>query len=142
MKQSVSFYNTLDAGSGLSTLYQETSTNTLTWGGLQSGVPEFLKASENEAFGHLHPFPSLKKLWEMKATQEIALSSLTEIYAVNAASFVSAEYPPNPDGSTFTVTEEQTVLVKVKSAVVWAIIVWSVLILIAGGALFYFCKAL
>lgn len=73
-------YNYVDAGSGLSTKYFENSENTLTWQGLQASVPEFLQSEHNSAFGHLHPFPSLKKLWEMKATLEIPLSSIEEVF--------------------------------------------------------------
>lgn len=141
MKQALSVKNNMDAGSGLSTLYNEASTNSLTWSGLQAKTPEFLQG-QNGALGNLHPFPSLKKLWEVDATLDIALSTLTELYTVNSEAFVANEYPPSADGATFTVSVQEMVAQTQKSAVVWACVVWPLGMLAALTALIMFIRDL
>lgn len=140
MKSSTSVNNIIDAGSGLSTQYTESAENTLSWDGLQSATLESLQSGENSAFGHLHPFPSLKKLWQMNATLQIPLSTMQELFAVNSAAFVETEYPAT--GATYEATTTQEELVAVKVARIWAICLWSAFLVATLAATIFFSMQL
>lgn len=64
------------------------------------------------------------------------MSESKELYTVNSEAFVNTEYPTN--GASYTVETTQEEMVEVTSAVVWAVVVWSIGMVAALGATIFF----
>jgi hypothetical protein len=108
-------------GSGLPTAQIQSVTNYLNWDVGSVGSTDSSKM--------LTPFPTLHKLRQLNgAAINIELSKQSSTFAVDSAAYIDTQYPIDTEEPTKTVevtTEYDTVENQV---IVWAIIVWCVVI--------------
>lgn len=90
----------VDLDSGFSTSYNAQQDDVLSYKTLQSPHPD----GSGEML-HLHPFPSLKVLYnQLGATHEIPLGGTRSIYSLNTTDFVDLQYPIDVSDPNKTIT--------------------------------------
>lgn len=102
--------------SGLPTEYDQTVNSYLTWNSLGGSATN-------------HPFPSLKKFFELGGSQmTIPLSTITGSFYVNSTLFVNETFPVDEAEPTKMVTISYDEEVTDKDVTAWSTVVYSLLI--------------
>lgn len=115
--------NAIDQGSGLATAYGGDSDSGLSISALMSPMPG------TNSMRHLHPFPSLKAIYEAYGTEtEVPLSSMNETFTVTPSSFINVEYPVNTTQPTIDVKNgTKTETTDTKEPITWSVSLYSVI---------------
>lgn len=121
---------TVDMQSGLPTAQVQQVKNYISWD-IGSNV-----ASSGDKM--LTPFPTLHKLKQLNgAGINIELSQQTSNYAVNSAAYIDNQYPTNTENPTKEVPVTYTYPSTENQAVVWALIVWCVVLTLSLVGIIY-----